>query len=147
MRIRTEIHISRQPEDVFDFLTDFTNLTRWAQGVRQAQRLTQDLDDVVGAKYRITGGVVFYKLDNTYEVTACARPQRFAGRNEGLINFEEVYELTPRDGGTHISQTADVTLPGPAGLLTPIVRLMLGGQLAGDFKRLKKLLEEPARAT
>jgi carbon monoxide dehydrogenase subunit G len=140
MRIRTQIQIQCQPEAVFDFLTDFTNLSRWAQGVRQATPLSGDICDV-GARYRIVGGAMFYKLDNTYEVTAHARPQRFAGRNEGLINFDEVYELTARDGGTHVSQTADVTLPGAAGLLSPIVRMMLGGQLAADFKRLKKLLE------
>jgi carbon monoxide dehydrogenase subunit G len=140
MRIKTEIQISRTPEDVFDFLTNFTNLTQWAQGVHTATHLEGDHSEV-GAKYRITGGIVFYKLENTYEVTACARPQRFAGRNEGLINFEEVYELTPQDGGTHIRQTADVTLPGPAGVLSPLVRRMLGSQLSGDFRRLKKLLE------
>ena len=140
MRIRSEIQIQRPPEDVFDFLSDFTNLNRWAQNVHTSTRLTGDVCDV-GARYRIVGGAMFYKLENTYEVTAHARPQRFAGRNEGLINFDEVYELTAKNGGTHISQTADVTLPGPAGLLSPIVRMMLSGQIAGDFKRLKKLLE------
>src|SRR3954470_17205595 len=110
MRVRAHIDIRRTPEDVFDYLTDFSNLTRWTQGVRKVTTLSPEAG-CVGARYRIVGGMAFYKLENVYEITAHGRPQRFGGRNEGLLNFEEVYELSERNGGTRINQSAEVHLP------------------------------------
>jgi hypothetical protein len=140
MKLSATTLISRNPDDVFAYLANRTNLPQWAEEVGSVRKLTKESVGE-GSRFRIEGKLAGRVLPSVYEITCYEAPLRLGGHNSGLLAFDESYELEPSAEGTLVRQSADVRLEGHFLFLAPLLRLVLSSQLRRDFKNLKRVLE------
>jgi hypothetical protein len=152
-RISQHIDIARLPEDVFAFLADFGNDSRWRANVLEMKPLGQPGD--VGGIWsrqvevrRIPGRAI-----ESEAVVTASEPARLLSvrRATGPIRPEASYRLEPFNGGTRLTFKLEVALAGATWLILPLVWLLLmvvvGPALSGDLARLKEKLESGAECS
>ena len=136
MRAELSVEIARSPEEVFDFLTDVSNLPAWQSGVHSARR--------EGMRIYESRHMLGRELQTTLEVEEEQRPRLFTLRAvNSPVPFSVRHELASKDGGTvlHVMGEGDAgMLPGFA---AGIMARRAEKQFRKDFERLKKLLEQP----
>jgi len=133
------VEIARTPEEVFDYLTDVSNLPLWQSGVHGAE-LEGEL--VAGARVRESRHLLGRELRTTLEVEEVERPNVFALRAlDSPVPFSVRHVLDPNGGGTRLTVTGE----GDAGMLpgfaAGIMARRAERQFRKDFERLKRLLE------
>ena len=144
MLARTEhtVVVERPPDEVFDFLTDLSNLPEWQSGAVEVRGPDEELD--VGAMYVQVLKFLGRRLEATIEVTEFDPGRRFSLRTRsGPIPFQVRHTLEPTDGGG--ATRLRVELEGEPGgvfkLAEPLVMRNAQRQLEGDFAALKELVE------
>jgi len=135
VRAELTIEIARTPEDVFDYLTEVSNLPSWQSGVHAAHR---DGDRIHESRHMLGR-----ELSTTLAIEAEDRPRLFAIRAlYSPVPFTVRHELEP-DGadGTRLHVVGE----GDAGLLpgfaAGIMARRAEKQFRKDFERLKRVLE------
>lgn len=135
MRAQLTIEIARTPEDVFDYLTDVSNLPSWQSGVHAARR--------DGGRIHESRHMLGRELSTTLAIDAEERPTVFAIRAlDSPVPFTVRHELEPDGaGGTRLHVVGE----GDAGMLpgfaAGIMARRAEKQFRKDFERLKRLLE------
>ncbi|HEY8407971.1 MAG TPA: SRPBCC family protein [Gaiellaceae bacterium] len=135
MRAELTIEIARTPEDVFDYLTDVSNLPSWQSGVHAARR---DGDRIHESRHMLGR-----ELSTTLAIEAEERPRVFAIRAlDSPVPFGVRHELEPDGaGGTRLHVVGE----GDAGMLpgfaAGIMARRAEKQFRKDFERLKRMLE------
>ena len=131
MRAELTIEIVRTPEDVFDYLTDVSNLPAWQSGVTSATmrdgRIVESRS-LLGREFRTTLEVVDQEPPRLFTLRALDSPFPFTVR----------HELELRDGVTHLRVVAEGDVPGIAATL---MARRAEKQFRKDFERLKRILE------
>ena len=135
MRAELSVQIARSPEEVFDYLTDVSNLHTWQSGVHSARR--------EGTQIHESRHMLGRELQTTLEVEAEERPRLFTLRAvNSPVPFSVRHELESSDGGTLLRVTGE----GDAGMLpgfaAGIMARRAEKQFRKDFERLKHLLEQ-----
>jgi carbon monoxide dehydrogenase subunit G len=128
------VEIARTPEDVFDYLTDVSNLPKWQSGVHSARR--------EGTQIHESRHMLGRELHTTLEIAEEERPRLFALRAvSSPVPFTVRHELEPSGAGTRLTVLGD----GEAGMLpgfaAGIMARRAEKQFRKDFERLKRLLE------
>jgi carbon monoxide dehydrogenase subunit G len=128
------IEIARTPEEVFDYLTDVTNLPHWQSGVHAA---TRDGDRILEQRHMLGR-----ELSTTLAIDEEERPRIFAIRAlDSPVPFSVRHTLEPSGDGTRLTVVGE----GDAGLLpgfaAGIMARRAEKQFRKDFERLKRLLE------
>jgi uncharacterized membrane protein len=139
--IQKTVNINASPKDVFNFITDFSNLPRFMAHLREVR----DLDN--SGRYRwVADGPAGIPVSWEGEVTKVVPEKLVEWRsfpgcavvNEGSIRFEPTAE-----GGTRL--TVRISYSPPAGVLGHEVASLFGVDpkhaMDEDFIRLKSLLE------
>ena len=135
MRAELTVEIARTPEDVFDYLTDVSNLPSWQSGVHAARR--------EGDRIHESRHMLGRELSTTLAVEAEDRPSLFAIRAlDSPVPFTVRHELAPDGaGGTRLHVVGE----GEAGMLpgfaAGIMARRAEKQFRKDFERLKRVLE------
>jgi len=134
VRAEVVVEIARTPEEVFDYLTDVSNLPSWQSGVHAARREGNEIHE--------SRHMLGRELNTTLEIEESERPRVFAIRAvNSPVPFSVRHELEPSGGGTRLTVTGE----GDAGLLpgfaAGIMARRAEKQFRKDFERLKKLLE------
>jgi carbon monoxide dehydrogenase subunit G len=134
MRAELSVEIARSPEEVFDYLTDVSNLPRWQSGVHSAER--------EGSQIHESRHMLGRELQTTLEIEAEERPRLFTIRAVASpVPFTVRHELEPSGAGTKLTVIGE----GDAGLLpgfaSGIMARRAEKQFRKDFERLKQLLE------
>jgi carbon monoxide dehydrogenase subunit G len=134
VRAELTVEIARTPEDVFDFLTDVSNLPSWQSGVHSARR---DGDRIEESRH-----LLGRELSMTLEVEEEERPRLFVLRAASSpVPVSVRHELAPSGDGTRLHVVGE----GDAGLLpgfaAGIMARRAEKQFRKDFERLKRLLE------
>jgi carbon monoxide dehydrogenase subunit G len=134
MRAELSVEIARSPEEVFDYLTDVSNLPRWQSGVHSAEREGSQIHE---SRHMLGRG-----LQTTLEIEAEERPRLFTIRAVASpVPFTVRHELEPSGAGTKLTVIGE----GDAGLLpgfaSGIMARRAEKQFRKDFERLKRLLE------
>jgi uncharacterized protein YndB with AHSA1/START domain len=141
------IEISRRPEDVFAYATDFSHFTEWQVGVVAARREgTAPL--AVGSRAVVTRQVGPRQLPRTEEITELNPPRTWAVRGEGgpVIAIAKG-RIEPLDNGQRSRVTIALEFEGRGvgRLLVPLViRRQARRQLPRNEQKLKELLERRA---
>jgi carbon monoxide dehydrogenase subunit G len=134
VRAEVVVEIDRSPEDVFDYLTDVSNLPSWQSGVHSAER--------DGDLIRESRTMLGRTMDNELQIVDEEPPRLFTLRAlHSPIPFSVRHELEPSGGGTRLTVIGEGDtglLPGFAGKL---MARRAEGQFKKDFERLKRLLE------
>ena len=121
--IATSLTLDQPPEEVFDFLVDFTNEPAWNPECIEVVK-TSPGPIGAGATYR---GRMRGVGRVTMELSSYERPRRFATVERSLVatgRFE--FELTARDDGTHVDIRMRLHPRGPMRLLQAPMRRMAG---------------------
>jgi uncharacterized protein YndB with AHSA1/START domain len=142
--IEESIEISRPPEEVFCYATDFSHFSRWQQHVLSAR---QDGDEplAVGTTAAVTRRVGPRQAVTTEEITALDPPTTWQVRGSGNIPVTAIATgtITPLEAGSRSQVTIALEFRGygVGKLLAPLIRRQSRRQLPKDQKRLKELLE------
>jgi carbon monoxide dehydrogenase subunit G len=136
------VEIARTPEEVFDYLTDVSNLPSWQSGVHSA---SLEGSPGVGAKVVESRHMLGRELRTTLEIDAYDRPRLFTLRAlDSPVPFTVSHELEPNGAGTLLTVRGE----GDAGMLpgfaAGIMARRAEKQFRKDFERLKRLLEASA---
>jgi carbon monoxide dehydrogenase subunit G len=139
VRAEVVVQIARKPEEVFAYLTDVANLSKWQSGVHAA---TLEGEPRVGAHIHESRHMLGRELHTTIEIAEYDPPRAFALRAiDSPVPFSVRHELEAVEGGTKLTVVGE----GDAGLLpgfaAGIMARRAEKQFRTDFERLKRLLE------
>jgi uncharacterized protein YndB with AHSA1/START domain len=141
------IDISRSPQNVFSYATDFSRFADWQGGV-VASRLEADAPLAVGSRARITRKLGPREMTRTEEVTELNPPRSWTVRSaEGLLTAIAKGSVEPLDHGkrSRLKIALEFQGHGIGRLLVPLViRRQARKQLPKNTARLKELLERQA---
>jgi len=134
VRAEVTVEIARPPEEVFDYLTDVSNLPRWQSGVHSATR--------EGSRIHESRHMLGRELQTTLEIEESERPHVFAIRAvDGPIPFSVRHELEPSGDGTKLTVVGEGDVGLLPGFAAGIMARRAEKQFRKDFERLKRLLE------
>jgi uncharacterized protein YndB with AHSA1/START domain len=137
------IEISRRPEDVFAYATDFSHFPEWQLGVMSARR-EDDGPLSVGSSASVIRQAGPRKLSRTEEITELDAPRSWTVRGVGgpLIAIAKG-AIAPLDGGerSRLTIALEFEAHGIGTSLLPLVTRQARRQLPKNEQRLKKLLE------
>lgn len=138
------VGIDRSVEEVFAVLADLTNDPQWRREWSEATK-TSSGPLGVGARYRLVAPFLRWRIEADYEVTAY-EPNRMATWKtvKGPLPLTFWRRVEPVDGGTRVTIGYNAELRGVATLLMPLAKTMGKRALAGDFPKLKELMETRA---
>jgi uncharacterized protein YndB with AHSA1/START domain len=142
--IEDSVEISRPPDEVFSYATDFSQFSRWQQRVVSA---CQDGGEPlgVGSTAAVTRRVGPRQVATTEEITALDPPNTWQVRGAGGIPVIAIATGTirPLEGGSRslVTIALDFEGHGIGRLLAGLIRHQSRRQLPKDQQRLKELLE------
>jgi carbon monoxide dehydrogenase subunit G len=140
MKGEMRCHVSRSAEDVFDFLADLRNESRWNPRVVAVEQITPGL---AGTGTRFHGR---YRGIGTLDtvLVECDRPRRVAFRSEGpRMEIEGAFTLTPAAGGTDVFLDADLRPSGVLRYIAPFTGPLFRRQNRAAAERLEAALRAP----
>jgi uncharacterized protein YndB with AHSA1/START domain len=142
--VEESIEISRRPEDVFSYATDFSHFPQWQERVVSA-RQESDAPLAVGSWATVTRRAGPRQLRTTEEITELDPPRTWQVRGTGRIPVVAIANGTvePLAEGQRSLVTIALEFDGHGigKLLAPLIRHQLRKQLPKDQKRLKELAE------
>jgi carbon monoxide dehydrogenase subunit G len=120
--------LPRSPEEVFDYLADFSTTAEWDPGIVSASR-TDGGPIGVGSTFDLVSNFRGRKIPVKYEITEYNRPHRFVivGENPRFKGIDTI-RILPEGDGTRVDYTADFRMKGLAKLFEPF--------LGGVFEKL-----------
>jgi hypothetical protein len=130
--------ISAGPEQVAAVLFDATRDPQWIGGAKKAEVLTHGAPYGVGYRVRRTGGFLGRTFSwvteiTDYEPARLTRMKYVAGPFQGGVD----YSIAPRDGGSLVT----IRNYGAASFSFPFMATMMRMSVAGDLRRLKRIVE------
>ena len=147
-RYVNSLQFAKSPEELFDFMADFSNAPEWDPATSVGEKLTPGPVDL-GSKTRIVTRFAGRDVDLTYEVVEYDRPRKVVVRAEknGTV-AEDTLSVAPVEGGSELTYDAEVQLRGLAKLADPLINLQfqkIGGEASeGLRKTLGPPPEKPA---
>jgi hypothetical protein len=136
--------IDRSPDDVFAFMMDFSQASRWRNLVRHVE-IVGGGPPREGAQVLVTFDVQGQTKQVTSTMWAYAPPRRIGYRNtdSGITGTFE-YTLEPKDRGTQVAFTADVRPHGLMWLVFPFLLRQHRARYRDQLPNLKRAIEGPS---
>jgi uncharacterized protein YndB with AHSA1/START domain len=135
--------INRPVEDVFSFLADSRNNTRWSSALTSYEKLT-DGPPREGTVYHYTGKFMGRRMDATRTLTKFRSNAELVYRNTKPIPIDSGFAFEAVPEGTKLSIFADGELTGLYRWISPVFKQATRGIFARDFGRIKTILEAPS---
>ncbi len=137
--------ISRPPEEVFAYISNFENNPRWQGGMKEA-RFTSHGPLGVGSTYAQVATFLGRRVESTFEVIDY-QPNRSvkATSTSGSfpITFTRIVE--PVDNGAKVSAIVEGDATGFFKLAQPLLARMVRRSVDADYANLKEILETQAQ--
>ena len=120
MHVERTFRVARPPEEVFDYLADFTHTNEWDPGTVETRR-TRGTGGL-GTEYANTSEFLGRSVELVYETTAHERPHRvqFRGRS-GASTATDTMSFSPAIDGTEIHYRADFDFGRAINLVAPLL--------------------------
>jgi hypothetical protein len=127
---------------VFRYISNLENTSHWYYATRSAVALDEP-GAVLGARYEMTRELPHHaQVTDVVSVTEYDPPRAFAfGTKRGPAPFNYRYRLWDDEGTTEITLEADVSLPGTAKLLSPVMTQTFKREMQENLRSLKAMLE------
>ena len=133
--------VRRPVEEVFAVLADLANDPKWRREWVDARKTSQDPLGV-GSRSVLVGQFLRWRTEAEYEVTESEPHRRAAWKTvRGPLPLTFFRSVERADGGTKVTIGYDAEIHGLVKLLKPLVVTMGRRALAGDFPKLKELME------
>jgi carbon monoxide dehydrogenase subunit G len=113
----------RAPDEVFAYLSDFSNAREWDPGVVEAERL-DDEPLAEDSEFRIVASFLGRESSLLYRIVALDPPRSvtFRGANATVVSLDRL-TFEPFGSGTKVTYDAELTLKGPFKLADPLLAL------------------------
>lgn len=137
------VHIAAPPDDVFDFVDDWRQATRYLRRLVLWELVDPDGGTGVGAVFRVGIDAGGKKLNGRLEVTEYSRPSIISIRSIDGPRVIGGWTFTPERDGTRVELRASYEMPGGiAGRLVGAFISRSGqGDLDASLRELKRLVE------
>ncbi|MBM3127712.1 MAG: hypothetical protein FJ009_03655 [Chloroflexi bacterium] len=140
--VEASIKINRPIDQVFAFVSNFSNATQWQVGIIEA-RVTSSGAIGVGATYVWVQQMIGQKMDTRGEVTAWDPPNRYEWKStSGPFPLSGGVTFRAESNGTVVTQYADADPGGFFKLAEGLLVKQIEGQFAQSLEKLKALLEK-----
>lgn len=116
---------SRPPEEVFDYLADFSSVAEWDPGVKEAYPV--DPGGVQrGAQFKVISRFLGRDVPLTYRTVELDRPHRVVLQaiSDTVVSTDTISFRPLPDGGTLVTYDADLRLKGALRLADLPMRLI-----------------------
>ncbi len=141
LRVERDIVIARPSAEVFAFVSNFDNFTRWSTDVVKAELLNGQRVGV-GTRARITRRALGQHFDMLFEMVHFEPPARLSFCGEMLgIPFRSGLRFDPASAGTRVTQSGEVVIPPLLFMVEPTARQVLATMFENDLRQLKQVLE------
>lgn len=143
MQFENTITIPRPAREVFAYLADLRNIPKWNYAIESTEPMTPG-PPRVGSAYRQTRKIPERSVE---KVTITAfEPDRHLVISGTLGPFDAVlgYDLVETEGGTRLTNSAELQARGAARLLAPLAVGRVRSAVAANLQALKQLLESGA---
>jgi hypothetical protein len=139
------VFINRPLQDVFDFLSEPANLSKWNSNFVSAEWTSSDPPGL-GSTYKVLAKISGGKNEGLFEITQWDPPQRYGYKSISRLPFpiesiESAVTLAPKENGTQITFESQF---GLVGILKFAERMFSKLATKGDgdnFDTAKRLLE------
>jgi uncharacterized protein YndB with AHSA1/START domain len=140
MKFTNSVPIDRPREDVFDYLADLENLPHWNYAIQRTRKVTAG-PVAVGTRYHQVRTVPTHQ-EETLEVVELDAGRRLVVRGT-LSSFPALleYDLETAGGGTVLTNTVDLTVPGRWGPVSRLASRQIKSAVAQNLSVLKQILE------
>lgn len=131
-RYRTVVESPQSPEEAFDYLANFENVTAWDENTASSDCLG-DEPGKAGARYRVVTRFGSRSMTLTYETVEYERPERVVFRTgTSMATIEDTITVAPgaNGEGSKVEYVADIRLKGLSRLLDPVFSVIF--QRVGD---------------
>jgi len=145
IKIEKSIIINRPVEEVWKFVSNIENATKWDRGVLEARQTSEGtigVGSTLQTRRQMLGRQRIGKLRVSEYV-----PNRIIALQASLGQIAAAqirYSFEPVDGGTRMTGTSEVELHGAWRLITPILNLMLERDGREDMANMKRIMEVPS---
>lgn len=135
-------HIERTQQEVFDFMADPANDSKWRDSAISAEWLSEGPIQV-GSQLKSVDKMLGRKIESTSEVTIWEPPNRYGQKTlGGPVPFEFTVSLEPENGGTKLTMEGQAEVGGFFKIAEGLVGKQLEKQIEADFNGLKRVLEQ-----
>ena len=146
IRVEKSTVVRRPSEDVFAFVADQTNATRWQSGIVEIRRLT-DGPPEVGTRHTFTRTLMGRRITGENEYVAFVPGERVAFRTTSGPGLLASYTVTAMPDGTRVTAMMELDVSGILSVAEPPVSRALSRDVVANLARLKSILESsPAAA-
>src|SRR5579875_3157912 len=147
LSVTSEIEIALPPDQVFDYISKFENITAWAPIVVHAEQtstgpIQTDTTGRIEMRFlgkTIRGDTVITDFDPNHVITFHT--------TQGSMWVDIRGTVEPVDGGTRYTQTASGESHGLFRLATPLLYSLVRQQQDGNLRLLKAILESSVPAS
>jgi len=141
-RVEVSTSIRRSPEHVFAFVADMRNEPRWHTDVLEA-KLQGNGSVERGTQFWVRVKPSMGVSEGTFLVDEYQPPRAtvLVG-TMGKMKVRVTHSVEPEGEGSRFARRIEVTPPGPAILMTPVIKRMIRKANLGFVANLKRLLEE-----
>jgi hypothetical protein len=145
MRMRSSVEIARPAAEVFAYISNFELNPTWQGGMREC-RFTSEPPLRIGSTYDQVASFLGRRVESSFVVTALD-----PGASISIETTESTFPIRVTRSvealGPGRSRATAVIEGGPGGVLrifSPIMRVLAGRSVRGDYRRLRALLEGAA---
>jgi uncharacterized membrane protein len=139
-----EITINRPIHEVFAYVSDFKNSTKWQSGLVEVKGIS-DGPMTVGSQFTGVRNFVGRRFEAVVKMTSFEENKQFAYKStSGTAPFEQSFLFEPTSGGTKVSTKFEMETSGLMGLAKPLIASGLKRDMSADFETLKNQLENRA---
>lgn len=117
------ISSTKSPDEVFDYMAMFSNVTEWDPTAAEAHSIDGDAPGL-GARFHVLVKWLGREIPLEYTTTEYKRPERVVLRaeNSSTISLDTI-TVSPTAAGCEMSYDAQVTLKGALRILDPLFGL------------------------
>ncbi|HET9909130.1 MAG TPA: SRPBCC family protein [Anaerolineales bacterium] len=144
------VFINRSQQDVFDFLSNPVNLSKWNSNFASAAWTSSEAPGP-GSTYKVLSKMSGGKNEGLFEITQWDPPHRYGYKSISRLPFpiesiESTITLAPKEHGTQITFESQFGLVGVLKLADGMFRKLAEKGDGHNFDTAKRLLEanEPA---
>jgi carbon monoxide dehydrogenase subunit G len=142
IRFVKSLSVARPQQEVFAFMADPANDTRWRESAVSAEWVT-DGPIGVGSRLKSVDKLLGREIESTSEVTAYDPPNKYGQKAlGGPVPFEFTVTLEPEGVGTKLTMAGHAEVGGFFKLAEGLVGKQLEQQIERDLAGLKRVLEQ-----
>ena len=135
------ILINRPQQEVFDFVTNLANDSKWQNSVESVKQVS-DGPINVGSTWRYVSKFLGPKNETEIQMTSYNPPHQSSVKAiSGPVPFENTHKFESKDGGTLLTFTGQAEIGGVFKMAEGLAGKQIEKQMETDAAALKKLLE------